>query len=331
METRSNHILVGSVVLFLLAALAAFIIWIAGMNRGATKEYDIFFAQAVDGLNKGAQVTFAGVPKGIVKEIALWAPDPKFVRVRISVDKDLPVLIGTTATIDSNGFTSPPIIKLYGAVKGAPPITEPGLAGIPQIPTRTTGLGAVLNSAPQIVERLSALVERLTEVLSDDNQRTFGNTLANIDRLTKNADQFSGNLARTGPNIEAGINDLRNSIKDVGGAAARIGNAANRIGDGAQSIDRLVAQDGKAMIGDLRSTMARAEKTLASLESTVSEIKPGVRAIREDTLPEVNALVRDLRSVSDSLGAVASKIDQQGAGALLGGPGLPDYKPGKGK
>jgi hypothetical protein len=35
--------------------------------------------------------------------------------------------------------------------------------------------------------------------------------------------------------------------------------------------------------------------------------------------------------VSDSLGAVASKIDQQGAGALLGGPGLPDYKPSRGK
>jgi phospholipid/cholesterol/gamma-HCH transport system substrate-binding protein len=40
-------------------------------------------------------------------------------------------------------------------------------------------------------------------------------------------------------------------------------------------------------------------------------------------------LVRDLRAMSESLNSVASKIDQQGAGALIGGPKLPDYKGGK--
>ena len=38
METRSNHILVGGVVLALLAVLAAFTVWLAGLSGGAQKE-----------------------------------------------------------------------------------------------------------------------------------------------------------------------------------------------------------------------------------------------------------------------------------------------------
>ena len=37
--------------------------------------------------------------------------------------------------------------------------------------------------------------------------------------------------------------------------------------------------------------------------------------------------MRDVRATSKALRSVTEKIDNQGAGALLGGPKLPDYKP----
>ena len=49
METRSNHVLVGAVVLILLAVLALFTVWLARLNGGSEKQYDIFFKEAVDG------------------------------------------------------------------------------------------------------------------------------------------------------------------------------------------------------------------------------------------------------------------------------------------
>ena len=64
METRSNHLLVGSIVLGLLAALVAFAMWIAGLSGSNAKEYDIFFRQSVDGLAKGGSVSFSGVHRG---------------------------------------------------------------------------------------------------------------------------------------------------------------------------------------------------------------------------------------------------------------------------
>ena len=86
METRANHVWVGVVTLVLLAAAAVFFVWLARLGNSDRKDYDIFFQQSVGGLAKGSQVSFAGVPVGLVSEIALWERDPEYVRVRIKVE-----------------------------------------------------------------------------------------------------------------------------------------------------------------------------------------------------------------------------------------------------
>src|ERR1700754_1364172 len=122
METRSNHVLVGGVVLILLAVLALFLVWISRFGSDGKHEYDIFFKQSVDGLAKGSAVNFSGVPIGQVKDISLDAKSPEFVRVRVSVDEKTPVLLGTTASIQGS-FTGPSTVQLDGAQTGKPLIS----------------------------------------------------------------------------------------------------------------------------------------------------------------------------------------------------------------
>lgn len=319
METRSNHILVGSVTLILLAALAAFAVWLAGFGGGAKKEYDIFFRQSVEGLAKGSSVSFAGVPSGQIKQIELWKRNPEFVRVRISLNNEVPILTGTAAAIQGIGFTGVSQIQLSGAVKGAPAITEPGPGpgGVPVIPTRASGLGALLNNAPQLVERLSTLTERLTEVLSDQNQKYLGNILANTDKLT-------GVLAKSGPEVQATLVETRNTIKQAGLAVDALGKLAG-------STETLVNSEGKPIIADLRKTVAQAQVSMASLDAAINDARPGLRSLSAQTMPELNLLIRDLRTTSETLGSVATKLDQGGAASLIGSPALPDYKPGSRK
>ena len=89
--------LVGAVVLAMLAGLLLFTVWLAGLSNKKTRCFDIYFAQAVGGLNKGSNVSFAGVPVGTVDKISLLPNRPEFVWVRIKVDQQTPVLQGTTA------------------------------------------------------------------------------------------------------------------------------------------------------------------------------------------------------------------------------------------
>jgi phospholipid/cholesterol/gamma-HCH transport system substrate-binding protein len=314
METRSNHILVGGVVLALLAAIVGFTIWIAGLGGGTFKEYDIFFKQSVEGLTVGGGVSYAGVPSGQVKQIELWKADPGFVRVRIAVREDTPILQGTTASLNSS-FTGPSTILLNGAVKGAPEITDAGLAGVPVIPTKNSGLGAIFTSAPQLMERLSTLSERLTELVNDKNQKAFGNILHNTDRMT-------GELATVAP-------DLKATLKDTRATVAHANAAIDQFAAIAGSTNTLINTDGKSVLDDLRQTVGQAQKSLNTLDSAIGDVRPGLQAFSNQTIPEVGQLVRDLRVMSDSLGSVATKLDQGGATAILGAPALPDYKPAR--
>ncbi|GAA4769116.1 hypothetical protein GCM10023219_14080 [Stakelama sediminis] len=319
METRSNHVLVGAVVLILLAMLALFTVWMARLNGPSASDYDIFFKQSVDGLAKGSTVTYSGVPAGQVKQIALFKQDPQFVRVRISINDDIPILRGTTATVQSS-FTGTSTIELDGAVKGAPPIVCPQQnrhaacpLGVPVIPTKVSGFGAVLNSAPKLFERLTSLTERLTELLSDKNQASIAGILENTDRLTKA-------LADRGPEIAATLAQTRIAVKQAG-------DAAEKIGDLAQTTNGVLSSDVKPAMANLNKAIQSAQKSMDTLNGTIQDARPGVKTFSDRTVPEINQLVHDLRETSESLKSIAQKVNQGGATSILGPQKLPDYKP----
>ena len=315
METRSNHVLVGAVTLLLLAALAAFIIWIARLNAGDQNQYDIFFQQSVDGLAEGSGVTFSGVPAGQVTTIELWETDPEFVRVRVSIDDKIKILQGTTATIQSS-FTGVSKIQLEGAVRGAPEITCEMTTcpeGKPVIPTKPGGLGEILSNAPLLLERLATLTDRLTQLLSDENQASIAGILANTQRLTDHVADASPQIQRTLAELQA---TLRQASTSLAAFEQTMG-----------STDRLLNKEGGALAEQLRETLGSAKLAADSLEATLQDTRPAARQLAESTLPAAEATLRDLRETSEALRKVTEKVDAQGAGALLKGSDLPDYKP----
>src|SRR3954453_12228523 len=317
METRSNYVMVGAVTLALLVGVLAFIVWLAGLSNKATKCYDVYFSQGVGGLNKGSNVSFSGVPVGQVQKISLLPNRPEFVWVRIEVDDQTPVLQGTTAQIKGVGFTGVSEIQLDGAVKGAPPITRLGPQGCPVLPSSTSGLGALLNSAPELIERIQRLTERLTELLSDKNQNAISDILENVDRTTKV-------LAERAP-------DLADAIADARIAARNAGVAAQKFGVLADSTNQLINEQGKPAAEDLRKSIASIQQAADNLNAMITDARPGVQNFSKSTLPEANRMVRDLRELTQSLNGFTERLNQSGIGGSLGPEKLPDYKPGKRK
>ena len=315
METRSNYVLVGSVVLALFAALLFFTVWLAGVSQGTRRCYDVYFSQGVGGLNKGSIVSFAGVPVGQITQISLLPERPEFVWVRIEVEEGTPILQGTTAQIKGVGFTGVSEIQLDGAVKGAQPIEQLGPQGCPVIPSSTGGLGALLNSAPELLDRIQRLTERLTELLNDKNQNAISDILENVERTTDV-------LAERAP-------DMADTIAETRVAARNAAIAADRIAELAGSTNKLVNEQGKPAAEDLRRAIASVERAANNLDAVVADARPGIQNFSKSTLPEANRLVRDLRELSQSLTGVSERLERGGIGGTLGAPKLPDYKPGK--
>ena len=313
METRSNHVLVGGVILAIVAFAVAFMIWMSQVGNGHQQKYDIFFPSSVDGLAKGSQVTFSGVPVGKIDDIKLLPDSPELVRVRISIDDSTPVLQGTTATIAGVGFTGVSQINLAGATKGQPPITDIGPFGVPVIPTKPGALGQLLNSAPEILNKISLVLTQLNKMVDERNQKSLRDILANVDTLT-------GTLAQTAPQLKETIAAANKAIGQAGVAAdqlARLSTSANQIMD----------SQGKPMIADLRATIQSAKASTEKLNALLDEARPGVQTLSKDTAPQIDQLVRDLSEMAETLTATANRFNS-GSG-LLGGRRLPDYKPSK--
>lgn len=315
METRANHVWVGVITLALLAALALAIMWIAGWGKGAQNEYDVFFKQSVEGLAKGSQVSFAGVPVGQVSEIRLWIKDPEFVRVRIKIDDEVPVLLGTTATVQGS-FTGVSTILLDGAVRGAEPITCDTTAcpeGVPVIPPKAGGLGALLSNAPLLLERLATLTERLTEMLSDRNQGEIAGILANTNQMT-------AALADAAPQVERTMAELQVTLREASEALDQFEKVM-------ASTDRILNEDGQNLARQMRDTMKSADTAAKALAATLNDARPAARQLSESTLPAADAALRDLRATSKALRSMTERIETQGAGSIVSGEKLPEYKP----
>jgi phospholipid/cholesterol/gamma-HCH transport system substrate-binding protein len=190
-----------------------------------------------------------------------------------------------------------------------------GPQGCPVIPASTGGLGALLNSAPELIDRIQRLTERLTELLSDKNQNSISDILENVDRATTV-------LAERAP-------DLADAIGDARIAARQAGIAAERWGKVADSTNRLIEEQGGPAAEELRKAIASVQRSAETLDAIMADARPGVQNFSKNTLPEVNRLTRDLRDLTTSLQSFSQRLDENGVGGALGPPKLPDYKPGK--
>jgi phospholipid/cholesterol/gamma-HCH transport system substrate-binding protein len=185
------------------------------------------------------------------------------------------------------------------------------------IPATSGGISALLNSAPELIDRIQRLTERLTELLSDKNQNSISDILENIDATTRILRQRAPEMGDT--------------IAEIRTASHNAGVAANNVAALTANANRLVTEDGRPAIENLNKSLASVQQATDNLNAMISDARPGVQNFSKSTLPEMNRLVHDLRQLTQSLQAVSNRINQQGIGGALGSPKLPDYNPGKRK
>ncbi len=315
METRANHIWVGVVTLLLLATAAVFFVWLARLGERNNKEYDIFYEQSVGGVATGSVVTYSGVPVGQVSDISIWERDPEFVKVRIAVDGDTPILVGTTASISAS-FTGVANISLAGGRSNQPPIscdTTDCPEGVPVIPPSDSAVGEILASAPLLLERLATLTDRLTRVLDDDNQNSIAGIL-------RNTDAISAELAQSSPEVQRTLQELQLTLAQSTETLAAFESTL-------ETTDALLESEGPALATDLRQTLASARQAADSLQGSLANVEPLTRQLNENTLPAATATLRDLRQTSQNLRMMTERLETEGAGSLLSSSELPEYEP----
>jgi phospholipid/cholesterol/gamma-HCH transport system substrate-binding protein len=307
METRANYVLIGAFTLLASIALLLFGLWAAKYSSERSwQNYMIVFDEAVTGLSVGSPVQFNGIAIGSIQRLSLDPEDPRRVIAIIRADASAPVKTDTRARMAITSLTGPAIIQLTGGTPGAPLLTAVDQRDPPVIQTAPSALQNITDTANRIVERLDQL-------LSDENVASFTQTLENIE-------QVSGSLAAQDDGMEALLVSARDAARSLD-ATLQSTNAT------VQRVDQNLVRELPGLIEKLDSTLARLDSAAGNADGILSENRAAINSFANDglaqlgpTLTELRGLIRDLRQISDRLEGNPSRF-------LLGRDAPKEYEP----
>jgi len=307
METRANYVLIGAFTIVVSVALLLFGLWAAKYSyERSWQRYMIVFDEAVTGLSVGSSVQYNGISVGSIDKLSLDPQDPRRVVAIIRADANVPVKTDTRAKLAITSLTGPAIIQLSGGSPGAPLLTAVDTRDTPQIQTSPSALQNITDTANRIVERLD-------QVLSDQNVAHIGRTLENIERI-------SASMAAKDEGMEALLATARD-------AARSLDQTLQNTNATVQRVDQNLVRELPALISRLDSTLARLDSAAGNADAILGENRAAINSFANDglaqlgpTLTELRALIRDLRQISD-------RLENNPARFLLGRDGAKEFEP----
>ncbi|MGF7178252.1 MlaD family protein [Azospirillum doebereinerae] len=309
METRASYILVGSFVLSLLAGLLVFTVWIAKVQLEETRQpYRIYFTGSVTGLQQGSPVRYRGVPVGTVGDIRLDPDNVTRVRVTVQVQNGTPIMADSIASLELQGITGGAYVQIAGGTAGGERLKAADPDGVLVIPSRPSSLTAVVDTAPQLVNRALEVITRLGELMNGDNQKAVTEILANVRDM-------SADLARATSGLEETMAQANRTLAGFEPAGPRFDDTLIR----AQGTLATISGTAKQLGGDSRELIQSLKKTSNELASLLSENREPVRDFAATGLYDLSLLISQLRDLSGQLTRVITRIENDPSNFLFGG------------
>lgn len=168
METDKHYFIEGLFIIVFTIAAAIFAVWLGSPGRHDDVIYRIHFPDSVNGLTVGDPVKYLGIDVGTVNSMILDPDNPRLVLVDVRLRKETPVKTDTRASLALKGITGIVFIELNGgdpAAKTLLAVTPQGK--IPEIPSEKTGLKAMLDDLPKLVEKFGAIEDQVKKVVTN--------------------------------------------------------------------------------------------------------------------------------------------------------------------
>jgi phospholipid/cholesterol/gamma-HCH transport system substrate-binding protein len=195
MEAKINYALVGGFVIILTAALIIFITWLsADFTLKRYKTYLVIMNESVNGITTNSSVKYNGIEVGKVHKITFSQNNPREIRLLLKVEKNTPITAGTTATLNSQGFTGITFIALNGSDANKQPLQIlPGeqYPIIPSVPSIFSRLDTTLRN---LTMNMNLITQDINKVLGGENPKLFKSILDHLNVTTQHLAAQSSQL-----------------------------------------------------------------------------------------------------------------------------------------
>lgn len=304
METRANYVVVGTFVLVVLLGVFVSILWLARVEFTRTfAYYDIYFSGSVTGLNDGAPVRYSGVQIGRVIDIRLDPQNPEQVRVTLEVDASTEIKSDAVASLEITGITGVAYVEITGGSREAPSLQRLEGQRFPVIASRPSQLQSVVSSAPEVLNRVIIVADRLAELLDERNRAAFSATLDNLQLLTSDGMIDAHKLETVIDDSDLAVKQFRSTMLSANDTVVELRKT-------------LVLANGAA--ADLSTALKQFDLTAQHLDGLVQENRPALKDFTGGGLNELNQLISDTRVLVAGLTRIADEAERDPARFIFG-------------
>ena len=265
MENRSHALIAGLFVILLSAAMAVTATWLSGETTDHA-HYILTSDGSVSGLNPQAAVRFRGVKVGKVEDIGFDPENSRFIRIRIGVDRNVPLTKGVFAQLGYQGVTGLAYIQLDDD-GNQPELLQTNETDLARIQMRTSTLANIVISGQDLINSVNETVKRMNHLLNDQNQERFSHLLENMENAATDFGSFTEQLQ---PNLKS-LPELTSKTNSLLGNADQLVKNINRV------VEKIGQQGG--IIDDLSQSAEELADTIPRVQEAIDGVKHGTRNV----------------------------------------------------
>ncbi len=297
MESKVNYTVVGAFILFFIASLIFFIIWLSGTrDHRAYTTYLAIMNESVNGLTFNSAVKYNGVTVGDVNDIVLNTHNPNQVRVLLNIARDIPIKEDTRAMLMSQGLTGLSFVNLTGGSPTSPALKREKNQKYPIIKTKPSLMFRLDAAMRQLSITLTSLSKDVREVLDKDNRLAVKHTLQQIEQLT-------ATLAANANQIDAGIKSSEIILKNTAKAS--------------QELPLLLNNLNRASVNVIAVTQ-KLSKTSEKTTVAMQDAHTFMQTVSHQVLPQAIQTLNRLQNASGQIKDLALDLRQNPAMLIRG-------------
>ena len=296
MENRAHALAAGLFALILGTTLLGALWWFSD-GRETQRNYLLESHGSVTGLNVEAQVRYRGIAAGKVSDIRIDSADPRKILVEIRMRSDIPLTRGTRATLAYQGVTGLAYVQLDDRGENPEPLV--GENGAPPRLALQPGLMEQLTDTTlDTMRRLKLVSERIGSFFNDENMQRLAVTLQRLESAAAGADRTFADAPATLASIRAVLSP--DNLKRLSATLVNLEHAS---------------ADAAPAVAELKTLMTRLQRVAERLDATATSAG---NSVLDDTLPQLNTLLRELTTTSQRMGHLIDEVDASPQMLLLG-------------
>jgi phospholipid/cholesterol/gamma-HCH transport system substrate-binding protein len=337
MENKSPYVLIGAAMIVFIAALVGFVIWkLRAGDQTSYAYYDILFSGDVQGLTVDSPVYYRGLRVGRVHDIELTSRRDvqrstgrerlsEKIEVTVAVNSSIDIRERSYAVFEKPFIAGAAFIQIVGRLEdeAVKPKKRIGDKPYPEIREGASFLQATSTSAQELLTKASTTVDRLNEVLNEDNIKAFSETMQNLATAT-------GSIAKQDAALQATLKELPQTVAEFRGTAEKLNKLSTSLNMLAVELGPQDAETKKELAGkdpgEVKKAVMEANAALTNINGAanalnriLTDTKGPVAQFTDTGLTELTLAIHELRQLTANLNIIATKLERDPANFVFSG------------